>query len=374
MTIYSKHSNINRHSAKMTNTEHTNSSELLRQCFPTIRSRDEVLTSIHVSNHLRATFEGWTPEQQEEFLDICTGVKGVKILYDAFFKEIMNPEYTPDRLSSFLSLVLRQKVEILEVLPNDSTRLGSESSLLITDIVVELEDHSIANVEVQKLGYYFPGQRSACYSADLLLRQYKRARDRKKQDGLRFSYRDIQNVYTIILFEQSPNEFHTEELQHTYLFPFSQSCNLRQGINIGMELLQYYYFIPLDNFKKYIHNKGINCKLDAWLVFLCIDEPPMILNLIEKYPEFKELYADVYEICRNTEAIMGLFSKELQILDENTVQYMIDDMQDQIDAQAAAIDILSEDNRKQASTIDQQAAAIQELQQLVKSLQGNVDV
>lgn len=374
MTIYSKHSNTNRHSAKMTNTEHANSSELLRQRFPTIRSRDEVLTSIHVSNHLRATFEGWTPEQQEEFLDICTGVKGVKILYDAFFKEIMNPEYTPDRLSSFLSLVLRQKVEILEVLPNDSTRLGSESSLLITDIVVELEDHSIANVEVQKLGYYFPGQRSACYSADLLLRQYKRARDRKKQDGLRFSYRDIQNVYTIILFEQSPNEFHTEELQHTYLFPFSQSCNLRQGINIGMELLQYYYFIPLDNFKKYIHNKGINCKLDAWLVFLCIDEPKMILNLIEKYPEFKELYADVYEICRNTEAIMGLFSKELQILDENTVQYMIDDMQDQIDAQAAAIDILSEDNRKQASTIDQQAAAIQELQQLVKSLQGNVDV
>ena len=82
---------------------------LLRQCFPTIRSRDEVLTSIHVSNHLRATFEGWTPEQQEEFLDICTGVKGVKILYDAFFKEIMNPEYTPDRLSSFLSLVLRQQ-------------------------------------------------------------------------------------------------------------------------------------------------------------------------------------------------------------------------------------------------------------------------
>lgn len=64
---------------------------------------------------------------------------------------------------------------------------------------------------------------------------------------------------------------------------------------------------------------------------------------------------------------MGLFSKELQILDENTVQYMIDDMQDQIDAQAAAIDILSEDNRKQAATI-------QELQQLVKSLQGNVDV
>ena len=30
---------------------------------------------------------------------------------------------------------------------------------------------------------------------------------------------------------------------------------------------------------------------------------------------------------------MTLFSKELQMLDENTVQYMIDDMQDKIDEQ-----------------------------------------
>ncbi len=30
--------------------------------------------------------------------------------------------------------------------------------------------------EMQKVGYLFPGQRSACYSADLLLRQYKRIR------------------------------------------------------------------------------------------------------------------------------------------------------------------------------------------------------
>lgn len=73
-----------------------------------------------------------------------------------------------------LSLVLQQKVKILSVLPNDSTRIADEHSLVITDIVIELEDHSIANVEVQKLGYRFPGQRCACYSADLLLRQYKK--------------------------------------------------------------------------------------------------------------------------------------------------------------------------------------------------------
>ena len=35
---------------------------------------------------------------------------------------------------------------------------------------------------------------------------------------------------------------------------------------------------------------------------------------------------------------MTLFSKELQMLNENTVQYMIDDMQDKIDEQAVTID------------------------------------
>ena len=34
-------------------------------------------------------------------------------------------------------------------------------------------DGTICNVEIQKIGYAFPGQRSTCYSADLLLRQYK---------------------------------------------------------------------------------------------------------------------------------------------------------------------------------------------------------
>ena len=43
------------------------------------------------------------------------------------------------------------------------------------------------------------------------------------------------------------------------------------------------------------------------------------------------MYREIYELCRNVEKVMGLFSKELQILDKNTVQYMIDQMQDTID-------------------------------------------
>ena len=79
----------------------------------------------------------------------------------------------PERFNDFLSCLLGERVKVLKVLSGDSTRIADETSLLITDIVVELEDGSIANVEMQKIGYLFPGQRCACYSADLLLRQYK---------------------------------------------------------------------------------------------------------------------------------------------------------------------------------------------------------
>ena len=44
------------------------------------------------------------------------------------------------------------------------------------DIIVETANGSVVNVEVQKIGYNFPGERAACYNADLLLRQYQRIR------------------------------------------------------------------------------------------------------------------------------------------------------------------------------------------------------
>ena len=83
------------------------------------------------------------------------------ILYDGIFKEIFNPEGAPERLSRLLSLLLERKVTVLKALPNDSVRLGAESSLLYTDIMVQMEDGSLCDVEVQKIGYAFPGQRCA---------------------------------------------------------------------------------------------------------------------------------------------------------------------------------------------------------------------
>lgn len=295
---------------------------LLQQYFPMLWVRKDLEERIRKDSLLFSIFQSWKPKQQEEFLDFCTGERGVKILYDCFFKEVFNTEYAPERLEELMSLIMKQRVRILQVLPNDSVRIADETSLLITDIVVELEDHSIANVEIQKIGYMFPGQRSACYSADLLLRQYKRLRSQKKEN---FSYKDIQNVYTIVFFEQSTAEFHK--------FPMDILHCFEQKSDTGLELnlLQKYYFVPLDIYRRNHQNISINTKLDAWLVFLTCDEPEHIAELIQAYPEFKCMYEDIYELCRNMEDVMGLFSKELQELDRNTVQYMIDVMQEEID-------------------------------------------
>ena len=223
----------------------------------------------------------------------------------------------------------------------------------------EEQQNSLANVEVQKIGYSFPGQRSACYSSDLLLRQYKRVKGEKKKA---FSYKDIKSVYTIVFFETSIKEFH--EYPQNYIHKFKQQSDT----GLELELLQKYVFIPLDIFRTIYHNNvksngkngGGNCwnRTEAWLTFLSTDEPEIIIELISQYPEFKEMYEEIYVMCQNVEKVMEMFSKELIQLDRNTVQYMIDEMQDTIDVQKEKIDTHKEELEAKQETIDSQQATI----------------
>mgnify|MGYP000034302655 CR=1 FL=1 len=172
--------------------------------------------------------------------------------------------------------MIGQQVHIKEVLPNDGTRISDESTLVIMDMVVELEDGSVVNLEVQKIGYKFPGARSACYSADLLLRQYKKVRSKK---GKKFNYTDVKDVYTIVLFEKSPTEFY--EFPDTYIHYFEQHSNT--GIQLNLCKKYFIYFL-LTYFLK-IPSKNIGIQLetrrDAWLAFMGSDDPDIILKVIE---------------------------------------------------------------------------------------------
>lgn len=332
---------------------------ILQLYFPQLRTRQQVLDEIYAKETMLTIYEEWGKEEREYFLDVCTGARGVKMLYDGFFKTIFDPDVVPERLEELLSLLLKQRVKILKVLPNDSPRIAEESSLLIMDIVVELEDGSIANVECQKIGYAFPGARAACYSADLLLRQYRRVRGEK---GKKFSYKDIKKVYSIIFYEQSPNLFHSYS-QH-YIHRSKQQTDT--GIEI--DLLQEFLFIPLDIVRSLCKNIGIRNQLEAWLMFLSDDSPEMILKLIETYSEFRVYYEEIYNLCLNLERVMNMFSKELLELDKNTVQYMIDEMQDEIDAQKVTIQEQEQALQEEQERADKAEAEVLRLrEQLAKS-------
>lgn len=344
--------------SKSTNVTQDSARTLLGSYFPMIRTRDTILQEIQDSPKLTAVYENWNLQQRQLFLDACTGVRGVKVLYDAFFKEIMNPEYTPERLERFLSLVLKQHVKVVQVLPNDSSRIAEENALLIMDIVVELSDGSIANVEVQKIGYRFPGERCACYSADLLLRQYKRVRADWK--GKRFSYENIKNVYTIVLFEKSPAAF--QAFPEVFLHHSAQKTDTGVKIN----LLQEYNFITLDIFRKNIYNRNIRNELDAWLTFFSVDEPERIVDLFTKYPMFRPMYEQIYNMCLNMENVMGLFSKELKQLDDNTVAYMIDELQELLDKEKEH----AEQAEARANKAEQEALVLKEELQRLRAQLG----
>lgn len=348
-----------------------NTSSTLKDHFPMLRDRSELMQEIGNDYKLSAVFQQWKKEQQEEFLNFCTGMRGVKILYDSFFKEVMNPEYDPARLESFLFVILKRKVRILKVLPNDSTRIANETSLLITDIVVELEDGSIANIEIQKIGYFFPGARSACYSSDMLLRRYKKIRS---SQGTDFSYKDIKNVFLIVIFESSPAEFHA--------FPDTYYHHSRQVFDSGLKLdmLQEYILIPLDIFHRCMHNKAIDTPLEAWLTFLSDDSPERIVELITRYPEFKPMYDTLYDMCLNTERVMEMFSKELQQLDQNTVRYMIEEQQKMLAQKEAQLSQINEEISRKDEQLSQKEQQLsqknQQLSQkdaLIQELQRKLD-
>ncbi|MEE1191272.1 MAG: hypothetical protein UHO63_02930, partial [Blautia sp.] len=146
---------------------------------------------------------------------------------------------------------------------------------------------------------------------------------------------------------------------------------------LKLETLQKSVLVALDIFQKNIENRSIENKLEAWLLLLSSDEPERILELLEKYPEFREIYEEVYQMCRNVEGIMSLFSKELEEMDRNTVSYMIEELE----AEVKAAEERAEQERQEREAaeeraemakqeMEEQKREIAELQEKIKRLES----
>lgn len=92
----------------------------------------------------------------------------------------------------------------------------------------------------------------------------------------------------------------------------------------------------------------------------------MIIKLLNQNADFQEIYEEVYTICLNMERMMEMFSKELAILDRNTVKLMIDEMEEEVvEAKRKADE--AESRAKQAEHREKQAR--EEVDNLKKELE-----
>ncbi len=283
------------------------------------RLRNDVIADIKANPQTYQTFQALSPDAQEALIEFCMGNRGLKITYDPFFHKILHPDTHPERLNSFISAVLKQKTTLKRVLPREGIQLSDGSSIMIMDILVELEDGSLVNVEIQRYGLYFPMQRSSCYGSDLLVREYAQLRD---IHGKNFSYKMMRPVYVIVLMENSPSEFY--QYPDTYLhrsqFSFDSGLSLENLLN--------FIYIPLDIFRNIPHN-DIG-ELEAWLYFLGSDNPAHIQRVLDKYPAFEELYKEIINFRFHPKELIDMYSEALAIMDRNTINLMIDDMKEKL--------------------------------------------
>ena len=130
-----------------------------------------------------------------------------------------------------------------------------------------------------------------------------------------------------------------------------------------MFMIWNYIFISLDIFRSKMHNKKVTSLLEAWMTFFSTDDPEEIIKLITDFPQFKPMYETLYQMCQNVENVMGFFSEELREMDRNTVRYMIDELQKEVDTQKA---LLEEKN----AVIAEKDAIIAKKDALIASLQS----
>ncbi len=294
---------------------------------------------IRNDQEIKKHWEHLKQEDQQALLEIDAGVRIPNFLSDAIFKRIFDPDEYGERLSRFVSAVLGKKVRVLHSLKNEGRHHSIYSKGIILDMVVQFEDGSIGNVEIQRYGLSFPSKRGACYSADLVTRQYAAIREEEKSE---IDYNLIEPVYTIVIFEKSPADFAKNNQYHHH---FEQ----RSDTGVELELLQYYDYVCLDTFKK--KKPHIAGELEKWMDFLTISDMDRMQEFLKKEPSFQDVYHCATMMTKDRKELMELmsdfFSREnivgsLNLTNESTIKQLrgeIEEKDSVIEEQASELQV-----------------------------------
>ncbi len=282
----------------------------------------------YLSSHPSAwkIYSELSADLKQELIDFCTGKHGLKVTYDPVFRRIFNPSLCHSRLEALLSAILAHPLRIIKVIPREGMQLNEQTSFVVIDVLIQLDDGSFANVEMQKIGYNFPLARADCYASDIIMRQYSQAR---QEQGKTFSFQNLHKVYCIILMEKSPQEFRSIKNKYIHRRTSSFDTNIYQNSSGLHEDI----FICLDSFHSIVHNiTKDSTDLEAWLTFLSATDTETITSLIDAFPCFAAIYQEITDFVKNPEELMNMLSEALYIMDKNMERMMVTELQDEVNA------------------------------------------
>jgi hypothetical protein len=335
---------------------------------------------------------------KQKFVDFCMGKKTLPLLYDNSFKLVFNTDIHADRLGDFISQIIGRNVEVLVVLPIEESFMAGDK-IVIMDIIVRLDDGSIANVEIHKNPYTFAGERVSCYSSDLLLRQYSQLKSKK---GKNFKYNDLKQVYTIVIYEKTTKEFH----QHKPAYIHHGEMTFDTGLKLNM--LQHSYLIALDTFRECgydMSQKGtqrelgklaVTCsqpvseanfewaafpcdnledksRLTGWLSLLVTEDIDDAIKNVERFPWLEEIYSEIAELRGRPGEVVSMYSNWIMELDNNSIQFIVDEQKAEIEERKRLMEEQKTLMEEQQVEIEERKALMEEQKTLMEEQQAEIE-
>jgi len=101
-------------------------------------------------------------------------------------------------------------------------------------------------------------------------------------------------------------------------------------------------------------------ELDAWLYFLGSDKPRDIQKVISSHPKFKQMYEEINYFRYHPEEAIRMFSEALRILDENTVKYMIEELEQELEEKDLKLEEKSQELEEKSQELEEKSQKLEE--------------
>ena len=129
-----------------------------------------------------------------------------------------------------------------------------------------------------------------------------------------------------------------------------------------------YCLIALDVFRQIPYAVSRN-EQTAWLSLLVTETVEEAEELMTEYPWLEEIYKEIAMLRQRPEEVLHMFSEALRIMDRNTVKYMVEEQQKELEEKQRKINDQQEQLGEKQRQIDDQQKQLGEKQRQIDDQQ-----